>query len=358
MLPDSDSDCVEVIEVIDDETFDVSPPRPLRDPTIPRTGLDTKMIDIMRLFCVPMVVFNILAIMFQSEFFQDIRDVDALELFAGAGAVTKNLALQGLLAIAYDIGIGGPSMDWNGGQGFITALQLWRRLRRGGFCWLGTVCSTWIYLSRWSTHRTTGDAIGDTSSASVREGNRQTARSALMMVLTWANQSCFVLEQPLSSMMMMFPPMLHIAHICRLHGFTMHKIETYMKDFGHAENKGTLLFSNELWTHGLIRENSGRGFEPSQLTHKFRRKCDGKLQCSGRGKELKASQEYPWAFGTEVATLFTTKRNDYDMCTITGPSDSEEYRIADEAGDLGDNVWADLDLDECLAFLMQHICAQ
>ena len=244
-----------------------NPPVPLRDPTTPVTGLSDRMINVLRQFTVPQVVFDIFAIMFQSTIFSNIRDVDALEFFAGASAVTKNLALKGLLAINYDIGIGGSSMDWNSGEGYVTALQLWRRLVSRGLLWLGTVCSTWIFLSRWSTHRTTGNAIGDTSSAFVREGNRQTARSALMMVLALANDFCFVLEQPLTSMMMKFPPMLHVAKMCRQYGYVMHKIETYMKVFGHAENKGTLLFSNELWTHGLIREKPGRG-EPSQLTKK------------------------------------------------------------------------------------------
>ena len=41
--------------------------------------------------------------------------------------------------------------DMNSPSGFITALLFTLAVETGGLVWLGTVCSSWIFLSRGST---------------------------------------------------------------------------------------------------------------------------------------------------------------------------------------------------------------
>ena len=108
--------------------------------------------------------------------------LDTVEFFEGEAQVTKNWAALGPASLDYDIKNDMKYQNFNSNWGFIHALQRLRRLRpRQGCAWLGTVCSTWVLMSRASTVRNKLNPQGDVSRRCVVNGNRQASRSALVM---------------------------------------------------------------------------------------------------------------------------------------------------------------------------------
>lgn len=57
-----------------------------------------------------------------------------------------------------------------------SALQLVRRLRHQGVLWTAPVCSSWIWISRSSTGRSSANPLGDTSRICVQQGNLMVSR--------------------------------------------------------------------------------------------------------------------------------------------------------------------------------------
>ena len=100
-------------------------------------------------------------------------------------------------------------------------------------------------MSRSSTGRSKNDWRGRTTQSCVREGNRHVTRSALLMTLAYAHGQGFILEQPMSSMMLDSRPMLWVRDRARLMGMLWAVVETYMSAFkpdGHL--KPTILATN------------------------------------------------------------------------------------------------------------------
>ena len=168
-----------------------------------------------------------------------------------------------------------------------------------GLVWLGTVCSTWVFMSRNSTMRTSTNPRGDLRRRSVLKGHRQASRSAAIIAFCFARRAGFVLEQPGSSILWRHPAMAHVQRIARSCGGRLHQICAYMHHFAAGHIKRTELCSNESWIHHLSRPHPGRvANEHPAATARVRK--DGKLQCSGTC-HLKSTQTYTVQFGAAVA---------------------------------------------------------
>ena len=68
--------------------------------------------------------------------------------------------------------------------------------------WMGIVCSTWIWLCRWSVQRSEERPEGNEDSALVKHANVMVSRAALLQRLGWSRFIKNCLEQPHSSILM------------------------------------------------------------------------------------------------------------------------------------------------------------
>ena len=319
----------------------VLPNAHITDETLPETGFDKEAVATMMALGVPRLVYYVLAILHWRTEFSNETDLDAVDFFSGKGQVTRNFKKRGLRAKSFDILDNAKYEDMNGIWGFCTALQYCRRLcPTTGILWLGTVCSTWIFLSRDSTMRTDTDARGDVSRRCVRAGNKQAARSALILVIAFARKLAFVLEQPGSSLLFKHPAMLFVGRRAVHLGFLWHIVETYMWHFQAPHVKRTALLSNESFTHSLARPHPGSAANQNiQRTASTRVRADGKKQCSGdRTGVLKGTQTYTAAFGQAVADAFLDLRHFFGelQCTAGQLDDPVDYEA---------DMWEDLDIE-------------
>lgn len=353
---DSDSEKVHVSAVFPVLTLaamlGMTIPAMLADPTLPETGMNERSVDVLlRGFRVPRIVFLVLAVLFQSPQFSNEQNIFSVEYFAGHGAVNRRVEeLLRMPTLGYDI-LHGAAQDFNGAIGYITALQWYRLIMSFGWQWFGTVCSTWVFMSRSSVGRSKTDWRGNSTLACVREGNRQVARTALLMTLSYAHGQGFILEQPASSMMLDSGPM---AWVCeRAHRMRMHwdVIETFMSAFKpDGILKPTILATNRMSVRAMARIRPAT-IQPCSVVRKTVR-SDGKKQCTGKKDALKATQQYPEEFGMAVAE--TIANDKYTKARSAAPVPARSLWLDFDDDSDADDPWLDLDLDGCLAFVLQH----
>lgn len=328
-------------------------PVPVRDRTTPDIGLNPDEMHAFMAFGPPQVLLCILAMMNSLSCYA-VRglELDTMDFFSGKAQVTRHFRKRGLRSLEYDVVNNPKYQDLNGTWGFIHALQGLRRLTpHTAIVWLGTVCSTWIFMSRNSTMRTHLNPQGDTQRRCVRNGNRQAARSAL--IIAWCVARCmgFVLEQPASSLLWRHPSLVHVQQVARAMGARWHQIKTYMFHYEAGHMKKTELLSNESWTHMIANEHPGKasGSKSAPPTATVTVRSDGKKQCTGTDA-LKGTQEYTAAFGKAVASAAIEERSFFDDCQCKRGQFTTEHNSDDEEQD----PWGDAELDGVAAALLRY----
>jgi hypothetical protein len=148
------------------------------------------------------------------------------------------------------------AMDWNSAAGFANAIRYILRLKRGSFCMLAPVCSTWVFVSRGSTHRSHAYPMGNTGFSSVRDGNKMVSRVALAIYLLNAKQCFWILEQPMSSLLMLHIRMQQLMDS----GASVYRAFVWLGAYGHTSPKPTYLYSS----HDFVAELGGRALTPGQ----------------------------------------------------------------------------------------------
>jgi hypothetical protein len=81
------------------------------------------------------------------------------------------------------------------------------RMRRPALLWIGVVCSTWVWVSRYTTDRCRLNILGDPRSVNVRDGNLLAARTAVLAFLAASLGHTFIIEQPQTSFIAYHPRM-------------------------------------------------------------------------------------------------------------------------------------------------------
>ena len=187
------------------------------------------------------------------------------------------------------------------------AIVLVLRIRPGCLLWLAPVCGSWIFLCRGTTMRSmcgsSGyDALGDERRAFVRNANMMVSRCALLIRLAIALGIIWILEQPLSSLLIFHPRMQDIAK-----EFVVYQISLTMDRFGATTPKPTKLYSNAPW----ISELAGAEWYEDAMpdldnlpTHYYYQNADGGVRVTG-GPGLKETQTYTRRFGQEVRRTFS-----------------------------------------------------
>ena len=166
------------------------------------------------------------------------RWVDSLETFAGKHEVTSAMRRHGYAAIAYELLLDRDSMDIMTGLGFSTCLSLALMCKDGAFSMNAPVCSTWVFMSRSSTGRTSWKPLGNGSDC-VSYANAMVGRMTLLLYVYTALGFFWVVEQPVNSLMEFHP---QLAALFKQ--FPTYKVKVRMGEFGGKSEKPAWLYSN------------------------------------------------------------------------------------------------------------------
>jgi hypothetical protein len=195
-------------------------------------------------------------------------------------------------------------MDLTTPLGFLHALGLCLRLKPGGLLWAAPPCSTFVWMNRGTSQRSTDRAEGNESVPSVAASNIIVARLMLLIALVVTKGCNWMLEQPTSSVMVWMRRMQAIKE-----NLGMCEVFTWMGAFGAATPKGTRLYGNNAAVLALLKRTIKRGdFKKppkGQETNLRHRKADGRERVRA-GPGLKGTQAYPVGFGIAVAAAIST----------------------------------------------------
>ena len=243
----------------------------------------------------PIAMFNLLAVI-AATFPLIPRDVQCVEYFSGVGQVAKAFREASLNTRTFDIIADADLQNLNTSAGLVTALALALSLAARGVAHWATVCSTWIFLSRGSTGRRSGRVWGLPGRAYITENvavaNAQATRMIMICLLLTFRKVCFILEQPLSSIMHELPLWSCIPR-------QLSKKHTHMGSFGALTPKPTWLLSAHTWHQGLCRPLPADFVNMNSGTVTKSTGADGVTKVAG-GPRLKETQAYPPAYGVAV----------------------------------------------------------
>ena len=98
------------------------------------------------------------------------RNIDLVDLFAGQARITRWATCGGLKAIAMDKTYG-DHMNLLEPAGLALTILLVLRIKENGLLTAGPQCSSWVWLSRKVTKRSSQNPLGDSAVAAVQDGN-------------------------------------------------------------------------------------------------------------------------------------------------------------------------------------------
>ena len=228
-----------------------------------------------------------------NEDFSVRREFMSVELFAGEQAISKAIRKDFPAASfdkRYDL-----NQDLATTTGFALALNLVLRILNHGMLWTAPVCSSWVWISRSRTGRSTLNASGNLKHLSVRTANRMVDFTVLLIVVAYARGVEVYLEQPCSSVMPHYPCVEALFA-----WITMYKLPTSLGNFGADSTKPVNIFTSESSprVHFLIKHG---GSGPAKGAKRALCTRDAEGRVSGIKKALKSSQHYPPQFGEVVA---------------------------------------------------------
>ena len=230
--------------------------------------------------------------------------IECIEYVSGVGNIKTKFHNAGFPALGYDIEYDLDNNDLCSTQGFIFALVCMMRLAPDGLAWFATVCSSWIWLASNSTRRTRANPLGRNDSESVRHGNVQVARSAVLMALCHAKAAWWGLEQPLKSLMAQHPAMAWVAK-----QIDWVEVSTVMGAFGACTLTPSSLFGNSGWLRGLHRTRPKKFIPANNETVIYEVVSGKKRVCGSKG--LKRTQEYTTKFADKVLECFLKFRGQH-----------------------------------------------
>lgn len=102
--------------------------------------------------------------------------INALELYAGVGAISAAFRAAGLRSCQVDILYDEELHDLEGIKGLIYALCLLWRLAPGAILWMAPVCSSWLWCCRASTLRSWIEWQGSSKTVGVAGANMAVSR--------------------------------------------------------------------------------------------------------------------------------------------------------------------------------------
>ena len=227
------------------------------------------------------------------------KRIAGLEMFAGDQAVTEADLARGLVAAAFDILHDKKGQNILTTVGFANACFLSTLLGPGSKALTAPVCSSWSWMSRYSTGRKMWRPLGFTRHHSVRKANKMVARVVLQLYLWQARSAFWILEQPARSCLEDHP-----RFQCFLEEHCIFRKHINMGEFGACTAKGSILYSPDqkcLDDLDYYRLPLPAAPKDALVCVKW---VDGKKKVTGKPDELKISQAYPPYFGWALSDIY------------------------------------------------------
>ena len=196
--------------------------------------------------------------------------MDAVEIFAGARAITDAVLGLGYKAEALDVSYGSEEKwDLRTKAGLDWAMQRVFSLRIGGTLWCAPVCSSWVWVSSATSGRSAERPEGNTEREFVRDGNHFMMITSALALLAHLRKCAFYIEQPASSVMWKAEPMKTlIAWIAK------YRVSTPLGSYGADSRKQIVVQSNMEMVGDLHRrppkEVIASRQNPPRMTNKAR----------------------------------------------------------------------------------------
>jgi len=242
------------------------------------------------------------------------KDLYGLEIFAGEKAVANGLGRVGLVCATLEL-LDGQDVAKPSGQRF--AIRCLCRCHPCSLVWLGTPCSSWVFLGRSNAGRYTWFPAGDQNKEYTRTHNLLADISIDLSWLAFCLGLHVVIEQPLSSILFQYEPMKAL-----LSKTQMQRTVVQLGNFGAASMKTLQLFGTVPWLAELRQENMRRqhahrhcdnptgarkrASQESHLEQKLTYETTdrlGRVRVTGKKLALKESSAYPPEFGRVVGEL-------------------------------------------------------
>ena len=223
-----------------------------------------------------------------------IKDLSGVEVFAGEKAVALGLGLPCATLELLD----GQDITKLSGQRL--AISYLCRCRPHSLTWLGTPCSSWVFLGRSNAGRYTWWPAGDKTKAYTRAHNNLADISIDLAWLAFCLGLHVVIEQPMSSSLFSYEPMMAlVSKTC------MQRVAVQLGGFGAASLKPLQLFGTVPWLPQLAQASKQRqkSAKPGEKLTYTRIDNLGRASVTGKKAALKESSAYPPEFGRVVGEL-------------------------------------------------------
>ncbi len=232
---------------------------------------------------------------------RDLR-LHAVEFFAGKAVITGAFLKNRCTCVAYDICLDKELMNFIGSVGYLFALRCCLSVLPGALVHFAPVCSSWVWMCRSGSGRSTWNPAGDSRRAFVRDGNLMASRVCLLIELLQAKRCAWLLEQPKGSL---FEEHARFRDIVKNH--SVHKVTVSLGRFGARTSKPTWLYSPDQQLLDVIvaKQGTPKVYKRKLVTSKCVR---GKVSVTGRKQVLKQSQHYPAAFGRALYAAWVTRK--------------------------------------------------
>ena len=217
--------------------------------------------------------------------------LDFIEYCSGLGNLTKALLRKQMHGACFDY-LYSPNHNMLTKEGLRLFIEALAAARTNCLCWFGTACSSFVRLcSSQSCRRPENGYYGDESRPWVFSGNCMSDISSLLFFLALCTGCIPVLEQPMTSCMVLtdcWARLIHFGQLCR----TL----TYMGAYGGPSVKPITLFHQAQTFEALKRPKPDWCIE--SLTTR-----NGE-QWTGKKDALVESGWYTKEFGESVASIF------------------------------------------------------
>jgi hypothetical protein len=278
-----------------------------------------------------------------------------VDYYMGRGHLFEQFEARGHSSLGYEVKRDSIRENALTPEGLLTMVVFALRLRDGlrtaqgiierALSHWGTVCSSWIFVSKGTTGRSALLPHGNESVQSVREGNVQVSRMCLTLWLLAAKSVGWILEQPGSSTMEQHKRMQEHFRI-----FGVRAVRTWMGAFGGPHQKPTQLKSSVFWLCTLARplsKNDRSRIGASTTVLQIAPHPDGRRRITGNGQVLKDTQEYPVGYAEAVADTFTEHyaRGMHDVINSNEDGyESDSDTMSEGELRYSEDDWADADL--------------
>ena len=143
--------------------------------------------------------------------------LDMVEYFAGCHEVSQGQWQIGHTSVPYEVLHDSVAYNLLGDEGFLHGLKLALSCRSGACGWLAPVCSSWIFLNRFTSGRTATRPLGNFKERQyVADANVMVSRCVLLAWVFVGVGGWFAVEQPANSLLAFHPRMQQLMKVVKV----------------------------------------------------------------------------------------------------------------------------------------------